>query len=110
MTRFPWKPYQVEPLTTGYRVQVTEFESGREQRAYRGRQPRQWDLTFRTTYEGMQTIRAFYEARRGPFESFLWFDGWSGQDVTVRFQDDAVTWETQWRANGMFTLTLREVL
>ena len=37
MARFSWWPYRVEPLTTGYRVQVTEFESGKEQRAYRGR-------------------------------------------------------------------------
>ena len=54
MARFSWWPYRVEPLTTGYRVQVTEFESGKEQRAYRGRQPRQWKLSFKTTYAELQ--------------------------------------------------------
>ena len=111
MDRFSWRPSSVESLTTGYRVQVTEFESGKEQRIHRGRQPRVWELVFeKTPYAELQAIRAFYESRKGPFEAFLWFDGWSGQDVTVRFQDDAVTWETQWRVNGWFTLTLREVL
>lgn len=55
---------------------VTETESGKEQRRSKWSTPlREWELTFknRPTSE-MQTLRDFFIARKGQYDSFYWLN------------------------------------
>lgn len=112
METFTWKPFYVETLTTGYTVLISQFESGKEQRRLKHRKPREWNLSFRCSYQDLQNMRAFYDARQGAYEAFYWWNEWENpkERVTVRFDDNAVEWGTSFRRNGTVNIKLVEVL
>lgn len=111
MATFTWNPLFSWQHQTGRRVTITEFESGKEQRSDRGARPREWTLQFRDRWPVISQIVAFYEARKGPFETFQWTPPGTGGVVNVRFKDEALEVKRQ----GLDTVaeiqvTLREVL
>ena len=107
---FKWKPFEIPKARYGHNVNVTTFESGKEQRKYLNKKPTEWTLSFKTTYKEMMEIQSFYESCRGSFESFTWTDCYSGQNKRVRFSIDDLEISTQWQKNGTFTIKLTEVL
>ena len=52
----------------------------------------------------------FFIDRKGSFESFTWVDPWSGTTKTVRFAEDNLDIETEFKLNGIFTVRFEEVL
>lgn len=91
-------------------IKKTDFESGKTQRRYKRRLGSVWTLTFKTTFEELLAIRAFFNARKGSFEPFLWTDPWSGESKTVHFFEDNADWESEFRVNGIFSVKLEEDL
>jgi len=110
MAVFTWVPFDAPSVTTRHHVQITEFESGKEQRALLGRLGTQWTLTFKVSFATMLEIKAFYDARGGPFEAFTWVDPYSGETKTVRFAEDNLSIESEYLLNGLFEIKLQEVL
>lgn len=110
MAVFSWVPFDAPSVNTRYKVHVTEFESGKEQRALIGRLGTQWTLSFKVSFATMKEIKAFYEARCGSFEAFTWLDPYSGESKTVRFAEDSLNIESQFFINGLFEIKLQEVL
>lgn len=112
MDRFRWEPYQIAPLSQGFRYADTPFENGSYQRCYKGRKPREWSLTFKVRYSVLQEIKTFWETHNDTSTwTFLWDDPWADEAVVVCFADPSTQqWETQWQINGMFDIRLKEVI
>lgn len=92
------------------RVNITTFESGKEQRSDRGAAPREWTLSFTDSGGVLAEIEAFWNARKGPVESFLWTPPGELSAITVRFKDDTLKSERSGLKYGRIELTLREIL
>jgi Phage-related protein len=107
---FDFKPLYSYQSSAGRRVRITEFESGKEQRADKGPSPREWALSFGGTRDYIDRIVAFYNARKGPFEAFQWTPPGESIAVTVRFKDESITSKNQGMGKAFTDLTLREVL
>lgn len=110
MQTFNLTPLHSWEAATSHRVNVTSFESGAEQRAYMGPVPRQWVLSFAGTVTFMNQLRAFYDARKGPFEAFLWTPPGAVSPLTVRFSEDSLSFKNEGLGYGSCQLTLMEVL
>lgn len=69
-----------------YPVLVNEYPSGESQRgALANNSRRSWRLSKRLTPAQLQTLRDFYDARRGPTEPFWFYDPWESMP---RFSSD----------------------
>ncbi len=101
---FTWRPQYRR------RVNITTFESGKEQRSDLGAAPREWVLTFTGTVAKLAEIEAFWNARKGPVESFLWTPPEATAALTVRFKDDTLKSTRSGMKYGTVELTLREIL
>lgn len=110
MASFTWVPFYEPNIEHRFNVLTTEFESGKVQKKYRGALPTVWTLKFKTTWAEMTAIRDFFIDRKGSFESFTWVDPWSGTTKTVRFAEDNLDIETEFKLNGIFTVRFEEVL
>lgn len=110
MPEFVWEPQYVWESTLGHKVLVSEFESGREQRRYKGRRPKQWKLTFRDRPEIIGAIQDFFDARKGSLEPFDWIPPGSNTPVSVRFEADTLSISSQGRVCAECELVLMEVL
>ena len=107
---FTWIPdFTWQPLQTR-RVSITTFESGKEQRSDRGAAPREWTLAFTDSAAVMDEIEAFWLARKGPVESFIWTPPQANTPVTVRFKDDTLKSDRSGTLYGKIELTLREII
>lgn len=107
---FTWIPdFTWQPLQTR-RVSITTFESGKEQRSDRGAGPREWTLAFTDSAAVMDEIEAFWLARKGPVDSFLWTPPGAVSAVTVRFKDETLKSSRSGLKYGSIELTLREIL
>lgn len=106
-----WRPdpsrIQEEVL---FRTLITQFESGREQRRAKGSPRRRWELRFRKGQLDADALWAFYVARRGAYEPFLWENPVDGQAYLVRFERDNLSRNVLWRAAYEYGLGLIEVL
>lgn len=107
---FIWEPDFTWQPQFRRRVNITTFESGKEQRSDRGAAPREWALTFTGSAAELAEIEAFWEARRGPVESFLWTPPGATSTITVRFKDDTLKSDRSGMKYGTIELTLREIL
>ena len=87
MAVFNFTPLYTWQKTHNHNVLVTTFESGKEQRRYKGARPRTWTLAFRDTVANIDLIRAFYDDRKGPYEAFSWTPPGTTTTVTVRFEE-----------------------
>ncbi|WP_034443504.1 phage tail protein [Cloacibacillus evryensis] len=107
---FTWIPDFTWQPQFRRRVNITTFESGKEQRSDRGAAPREWALTFTGRAETLAEIEAFWNARKGPVESFLWTPPGAASSITVRFKDDTLKSDRAGMRHGKIELTLREIL
>lgn len=110
METFSWVPQYSWQYVPEFRVTVSIFESGKEQRAYRGRSPKEWGLEFHDTVAVITQIEAFFEARKGAFDPFLWTPPGGTSPVAVRFKDSSLTVEKEGLTRGRIKVTFREVL
>lgn len=107
---FAWDPDFAWQPQFRRRVNITTFESGKEQRSDRGAAPREWALTFTGSAAELAEIEAFWNARKGPAESFLWTPPGATSAITVRFKDDTLKSDRAGMKYGTIELTLREIL
>lgn len=110
MVPFEYTPLYAWQKTHNHNVLVTTFESGKEQRRYKGARPRTWTLGFRDTVANIDLIRAFYDARKGPYESFSWTLPGTTTSVTVRFEENSLSISLHGQHYAECEVTLREVL
>ncbi len=87
---FAWDEWHGYTLRTNFRTQITEWESGKEQRAAIWATPRRaWDLYFHRDAYNTSLIVSFFEARMGAYEAFQWRDPF-GILRNVRFLEDSL--------------------
>ena len=110
MEEFDFVPLYSWQMTTGYRVLVTEMESGPERRYYKRRRPREWMLGFIGTPGEIEEIEKFYCRHKGPFGSFLWALEKEKSAVCVRFKDEQLTIRGHGTHVKECSLTLIEVM
>ena len=101
---FAWKP------ALGWRVDITTFENGKEQRSDRGAEPRVWTLSFTRSAAVMKEIQAFWLARHGQAEAFYWTPPDETAAILVRFSDDTMEPERSGQLYGKVELKLKEIL
>ncbi|WP_288334588.1 phage tail protein [uncultured Cloacibacillus sp.] len=109
LSTFTWEPDFAWQLTCSRRVNITTFETGKEQRSDLGAVPREWLLSFTDSESVISEIEAFWEARRGPVESFLWTPPKAAAAIEVRFKKDNFKSARSGLKLGSIELTLREV-
>ena len=90
METFNYPPYYVFEYTTDHNVLVSTFESGREQRRYKGKRPRKWKLTFRQIPSRIKRIVDFFDERKGAYEAFEWTPPGASSPVRVRFEENSL--------------------
>lgn len=109
METFSIMPAYQWQATIGRRVLISNFESGIEQRRDKGPMPREWVLGF-AGKEKISQLTDFYNARKGPVETFLWVPPEAETPVTVRFKDDSVQSAHYGLQHATVEIVLREVL
>jgi len=95
MATFTWTPQFVYSYSPGYRTLISTFESGKEQRRQKWTAPRRrfhlvWNAISKSDADA---IRAFFEARKGAYESFTYHNIPDNTDYTVRFVEDSLVQE-----------------
>lgn len=107
---FSVTPQMVWESSSVHNVLISTFESGREQRRYKGAKPRVWKLSFEGTWAKIASIETFFNARKGSYEAFNWTPP-GGSATTVRFKENSldITHHGQglW---GSCEVTIQEVL
>ena len=91
MEVFEFVPRYEYQTVSGYRVLVSQFESGKEQRRYKRRLPREWMLDFIGNPEKIEEIERFFCRHKGPAVTFLWVPDKEESAVCVRFKDESLT-------------------
>ena len=116
LAKFVWKANRAWQDGIQYNTLITQYESGKEQRRSKGLPRRKFILQFEkatTINADTQEIWEFFIARRGRFETFLWdyqkSDG-TTEEVTVRFDMDALNRETFMSIVYSFGIALIEVI
>jgi len=107
---FEFEPSYVWEAVNGHDVLITEFESGKEQRRYKNRLPREWNLSFKGRPEDIQQIEWFFHKRKGPYEVFSWQPPNEDGYIKARFKDEALSITSQGYLVSEVSLTIREVL
>lgn len=110
MRIFDFVPFYTYESIKGYRVLTTEMESGKEYRYYKGRKPREWNLTFVGNVTEMKPIEDFFDSVKGPFTSFRWTPPNECKSVVVRFKDETLESESEGILYKTLKFTLKEVL
>ena len=95
MAIFTWTPQLVYSYSPGYRTLISTFESGKEQWRQKWSVPRRrfhlvWNAISKSDADA---IRAFFEARKGAYESFTFQNPADSISYTVRFIEDSLTQE-----------------
>lgn len=110
MEVFDFTPSFIWESARSYNVLISEFESGREQRRFKNRKPREWQLTFRNKPEVIREIEWFFHEHKGPFGTFLWQPPGESQYLTCRFGQDSMEINWQGEMLGECQLAIREIL
>lgn len=110
MEVFEFVPRYEYQTVSGYKVLISQFESGKEQRRYKRRRPREWQLTFRNKPEVIREIEWFFHEHKGPFGTFLWQPPGESQYLTCRFGQDSMEISWQGEMLGECQLTIREII
>ena len=108
---FSMIPQYTWQMSSQHKVLVSTFESGKEQRRYKGRRPKQWKLKFAGTWATISPLVDFHTARKGSFGAFNWTPPGETTAISVRFKDDEISVERQ--DSGTFAeceVTFQEVL
>lgn len=88
---FNFEPQNIWETTTEHNVLVSTFESGKEQRRYKGAKPKQWRLSFAGSWDTISAIIDFYDARKGPYEAFNWTPFGDSTAKSVRFKENSLS-------------------
>lgn len=110
MQTFDFVPLYSWEVTTGYRVLITEMESGSERRYHKNRRPREWQLTFKSTPDVIREIEWFFHEHKGAFGAFLWSPPGESQYLTCRFGQESMGINWQGEMLGECQLTIREII
>ena len=110
MEIFCFEPRYEFQTVSGYKVLVSQFESGKEQRRYKRRLPRVWRLGFINTTDMIQELKDFFNRHQGPYAAFLWLPPGDRQYIACRFDQEAL--EILWRGTriGECQVVIREIL
>lgn len=110
MATFSYVPLYTWESQASHRVLVSTLEGGKEQRKYKGPQPREWTLSFRAAAATIQDIVAFFNARDGAYEAFDWTPPGASTAVSVRFKEESLSASWHGSSIGELQVTFREVL
>lgn len=110
MEIFEFEPRYEYQTVSGYKVLISQFESGKEQRRYKRRLPREWELSFIGTPEEIEEIERFFCRHKGPAVTFLWAPEEEESAVCVRFKDEKLTVRGYGEHAKECSLTLVEVM
>lgn len=100
---------------SSWNTTVTDLSSGKEQRIANWDEPRRaWIIEFKKDIDTIDKARAFFDARKGKYESFLFIPPPKNSTddqtaVTVRFDSDDFDATVKYNASGTFSLRLIEV-
>jgi hypothetical protein len=79
-TVLPWSLCRAFVHSREYPVLENEYRNGECQRSKLANTSRKgWRMTRRLTPAALATLRAFYEARKGPQEPFFFYDPWDAE-------------------------------
>ena len=85
-TVLPWSLSTAFARSQGYPILDNEYRNGESQRSVLASNSRKrWRLAKRLPSAQLQTLRDFYEARKGPQEPFYFYDPW---DASPKFSYD----------------------
>lgn len=108
---FSFVPQYSWEMTREYNVLVSNFESGLEQRRYKGAKPKSWKLQFIGTWAFISSISDFFDARKGSYEAFSWTPLNTSTAITVRFRESSLTISRKGLSNyAECEVVLQEVL
>lgn len=110
MAVFDFPPLYALQYTTDHNVLISTFESGREQRRYKGVRPRKWKLGFREVPSRINQIVAFFNERKGAYEKFDWAPPGATSPIKVRFEENSLTTSYYGRAYAECELVIKEVI
>jgi phage-related protein len=111
MSDFTISPDNAIELRSKYKTAVSEFENGAEQRRSLYENPvRSWRIKFenrtKTTYD---TVKSFFETKRGRYASFTWTNPADNTEYTVRFAEDEIALIRRFANIYSFEFTFIEV-
>jgi len=99
-TVLPWSLSRAFVRSQDYPVVENEYAGGESQRSVLASTSRKrWRLAKRLPSAQLQTLRDFYEARKGPQEPFYFYDPW---DTNPKFSYDPTGQATQGRYTVRF--------
>lgn len=107
MSDFSYTPDFVVEGKINYKTQVTQFESGTEQRRKKWANPkRQWTLHYKNrTSTEMSNVRTFFAGKYGAYSSFTWTSPLDSTEYTVRFDDDSFAYSL--KAYGIYDFSIK---
>lgn len=108
-----WHKAECENSIDFYTVIEKVFTARREAKAYWDSPKKSWTLTFEKTPEVRKKLEDFFVAKRGKFHSFTWVwekeRGGDGKAYNVRFDNDILTSEVDFKGYGNIQVVLKEV-
>ncbi len=88
LTTFPTGLCAAFSLISSFPTHRNDYAAGEYQGRKIGTERRQWRLARRLTTSQIASLRAFYIARKGPVEAFIFTDVVAGLSYTARFATD----------------------
>lgn len=110
METFNFVPAYEHEESQGYRVLVSTFETGTEQRRIKRREPREWDLGFVGTIAFIKSIHDFYDRHYGAGFAFNWTPCGESEELTVRFKTERRASTIYGQTSGSISLSIIEIL
>lgn len=105
----------VYQFKSSWNTTITPLSSGKEQRIANWDEPRRaWIIEFKKDLDTIDQARAFFDARKGKYEAFLFVPPPKNSTdvpvpVKVRFDTDDFDAQIKYNAAGTFTLPIIEV-
>lgn len=110
MEVFEFVPAYEHEVSQGYKVLISSFETGTEQRRIKRREPREWDLQFVGTVAFIKSIQSFYDRHYGAGFAFLWTPCDEDEELTVRFKAEPRKSTFFGQTSGSMSLSIIEIL
>ena len=108
---FDVMPQYIWESASEHNVLITTFETGKEQRRYKGARPRQWNLTFKGNWATVSGVVDFFNARKGSYEAFIWLPPGETNSIYARFKESSLNVTRYGLTSfGECSVTLIEVL
>jgi phage-related protein len=110
METFGWVPLISWESKPEYSVNITTFDSGKEQRSFKGTRPTVWTVEFCGSKALITAIENFYKARKGSFEAFTWTPPFASSSITARFTKNDQSFSYEGGLYASCKLEIQEVL